>query len=178
MLQTNRRLAAASWMLFAGILAMVAAGCGSVEHHAAFEAAYAPKAETRIEVGQVANRTEKDISPELSQMFNDALSQKLESDHLLWTGGAQGDHLIITTQIVEYEEGNAFQRWLLPGWGSTVLGLHCELKDSGSGRLVGSADARRTVSFGGAYSIGAWKTIFPSVADDVVKDLRSQIPAA
>jgi hypothetical protein len=94
---------------------------------------------------------------------------------LLWTPGSTGDHLIINTKIVEYDEGDAFKRWLLPGWGSTVLSLHCELKDSQSGSIVGNADARRTVSFGGAYTIGAWKTIFASVAKDVVNALRTQM---
>jgi hypothetical protein len=41
--------------------------------------------------------------------------------------------------------------------------------------MVGSVEARRTVSFGGAYTIGAWKTVFASVAKDVVKELQTQM---
>ena len=111
-------------------------------------------------------------------MFTDALTQQLQGDNLLWAGGQPAGHLTIATKIVEYEPGNAFKRWLLPGYGSTVIALHSELKDSASGKLVGPVDARRTVSFGGAFMIGAWRTIFASVAKDVVEELRAQIPAA
>jgi hypothetical protein len=55
------------------------------------------------------------------------------------------------------------------------LSLHCELTDSVGGQKVGSVDARRTVSFGGAYTVGAWATIFSSVAKDVVNELRAQM---
>ncbi len=166
----------ASCLLFS--LAIVSCGCGSVSHSAEFEPTFVPKADTRIEVGPVTNETGKTFDVDLQQMFTDALSEQLQGENLLWTKGQQGDHLIIATKIVEYDEGDAFKRWLLPGWGSTVITLHCELKDSVSGKLVGSVDAHRTVSFGGAYTIGAWKTIFASVAKDVVKELRAQIPSA
>jgi hypothetical protein len=43
-------------------------------------------------------------------------------------------------------------------------------------QLVGSEQARRTVSIGGAYTIGAWRTIFNSIAEDIVDDLREKIP--
>jgi uncharacterized protein DUF4410 len=161
-----------------GSLVIAAAGCGSVSHSAQFEPTFVPKADTRIEVGAVANETGKTFDIDLQKMFSDALSEQLQSGNLLWTQGQQGEHLIIATKIVEYDEGNAFKRWMLPGWGSTVITLHCELKESVSGKLVGSVDARRTVTFGGAYTIGAWRTIFADVAKDVVKELRAQIPAA
>ena len=175
----------AAWLLrnlavlcLLGSFAFAGAGCGSVSHSAQFESSFVPRADTRIEVGPVTNETGKTFDADLPQMFTDALSQQLQSENLLWTQGQQGDHLIIATKIVEYDEGNAMKRWVLPGWGSTVITLHCELKESGSEKLVGSVEAHRTVSFGGAYTIGAWKTIFASVAKDVVKELRAQIPAA
>jgi hypothetical protein len=159
-----------------GGLAIAGFGCGAVSHSAQFEPGFVPNGDTRIEVGPVTNETGKTFDADLPQMFTDALTEQLQKQNLLWTQGLQGDHLIIATKIVEYDEGNAFKRWTLPGWGSTVITLHCELKESGSGKLVGSVEAHRTVSFGGAYTIGAWKTIFGSVAEDVVKELRAQIP--
>lgn len=159
-----------------GGLAIAGFGCGAVSHSAQFELGFVPNGDTRIEVGPVTNETGKTFDADLPQMFTDALTEQLQKQNLLWTQGLQGDHLIIATKIVEYDEGNAFKRWTLPGWGSTVITLHCELKESGSGKLVGSVEAHRTVSFGGAYTIGAWKTIFGSVAEDVVKELRAQIP--
>jgi Domain of unknown function (DUF4410) len=161
-------------LLFCALIAFVTQACGEVQHTSELEAGYVPKADTRIEVGPITNETGKSFDVDIQQMFSDALTQQLQEDNLLWSA-SQGDHLIITTKVVEYEPGNAFKRWLLPGYGSTVLGLHCELKDSVSGNLVGSADARRTVSFGGAYTIGAWKSVFANTAKDVVGELRKQI---
>jgi len=163
------------FLILAGVLFAVA-GCGSVAHHAEFEPQYSEKAATsKIEVGPVTNETGATLEVDVSGMFTQALTEQLQSQQMLWESATPGDHLIISTKVVEYDEGNAFKRWLLPGWGSTVLTLHCELKDSVSGKMVGTADARRTVSFGGAYTIGAWKTIFASVAKDVVSDLRAQL---
>jgi uncharacterized protein DUF4410 len=163
----------------AAVLTVLLAGCGSVSHQAQFEPTYVPKADTRIEVGPVTNDTGKTFDVDVSKMLADALTEQLTSDQLLWaTPQQETGHLIIATKIVDYDEGDAFKRWLLPGWGSTVLSMHCELKDSASGKLIGSVDARRTVSFGGALTIGAWRTIFASVAKDVVKELRSQVSPA
>jgi hypothetical protein len=169
---TSRQLLA---MLLVVGLTLSAYGCGSVSHSAQMEPSFVPKPDTKIGVGPVTNETGQNFDFDVQQTFIDALTEQLQSQDLLWTQGSQGDHLTIVTKIVDYEPGNAFKRWLLPGYGSTVIALHCELKDPNDA-LVGSVDARRTVSFGGAYSIGAWKTIFSSVAKDVVKELRSQIP--
>lgn len=50
----------------------------------------------------------------------------------------------------------------------------CQLRQDG--QVVGTVDAKRTVSIGGAYTIGAWKIVFDNLAGDVVEDLRSKIP--
>jgi hypothetical protein len=86
--------------------------------------------------------------------------------------------LILAAQILDYERGDAFKRWLLPGYGSTVLSVRGELTDTADGRLVGSFEARRTVSIGGAYSAGAWRTIFGKVAADVADDLEEAVKEA
>jgi hypothetical protein len=49
-----------------------------------------------------------------------------------------------------------------------------ELRDE-TNAVVGTVRVRRTVSFGGAYTSGAWRSIFGSVADDIVSELRSKI---
>ena len=71
--------------------------------------------------------------------------------------------------------GNAFQRWLLPGWGSTVLAVRGTLRDQPSGKSAASIDYQRSVHFGGLYTVGAWETIFPSVAGDIAQDLKVKI---
>ena len=152
---------------------MALTGCGAVQHKVTFQDNYSPQAQTKIEVGQVTNETKETFDVNVEQMLTDAFAEELRKETMLWDGGSD-TKLVLSSKIVEYAKGDAFKRWLLPGWGSTVLTIQCDLKDGN--KVVGSAEARRTVSIGGGYTIGAWKTIFASVAKDVVKDLRSQIP--
>ena len=150
---------------------MTLIGCGAVQHKVTFQD-YSPQSQTKIEVGQVTNETKETFDVNVEQMLTDAFAEELRKETMLWDGGSD-TKLVLSSKIVEYAKGDAFKRWLLPGWGSTVLTIQCDLKDGN--KVVGSAEARRTVSIGGGYTIGAWKTIFASVAKDVVEDLRSQI---
>ncbi len=61
----------------------------------------------------------------------------------------------------------------MPGVGSTVLEIHCDMKERGE--VIGVADARRTVEAGDGYTIGAWRTVFSDVANDVVADVAGQL---
>jgi len=155
------------------LLSLALIGCGSVEHKLDLQSSYSPAVATKIEVGKVTNETGQTFDVNVEQMLTDALAEKLGEKNLLWTG-QQEEKLLLLSKIVEYEKGNAFKRWLLPGWGSTVIAIHADLKKGD--QLVGSEQARRTVSIGGAYTIGAWRTIFNSIAEDIVDDLREKIP--
>ena len=159
------------------LLGFMLSGCGTVTHEAALLSNYVPEPRSRVEVGKVTNATGQapkvdDQDVNIEQLLSDALTEKLRQEDFLWAGDP-GRKLVLITKIVEYEPGDAFKRWLLPGWGSTIVSVECDLRDAD--QLVGTVRARRTVSFGGAYTIGAWRTIFASVADDVVSELRSKI---
>jgi hypothetical protein len=156
-----------NWLFF-GVLAVLAFttyGCGSVQHKVSFQENYAIQPDTRLEVGKVTNETGQTFDVDVVQMLTDGLSGALGEKKLLWTGG-EAHKLVIDSKIVEYEKGDAFKRWLLPGWGATVLSVQAVLKDGD--QSVGTAEARRTVSAGGGYTIGAWRTVFNSLANDVV----------
>jgi len=170
-----RRIAGTLWI--AVLLGLVLSGCGAVSHEATMLGTYVPDPASRIEVGTVTNATGlvpkvDDEVVNIEQLLSDALAEKLRGGDLLWTGDPSRK-LVLVTKIVEYEAGDAFKRWLLPGWGSTVVSVEGELRDAN--QLVGTVRARRTVSFGGAYTISAWRTIFATVAADVVSELRSKI---
>jgi len=109
----------------------------------------------------------------VEHMLRRALTEKLTAEKLLWNDTTP-KKLVLDSKILDYDEGNAFKRWLLPGWGATVLTIQSDLRQDG--QLVGTVDAKRTVSAGGGYTIGAWKTIFDNIAGDIVEDLREKIP--
>ena len=156
------------------ILCLLSA-CGTVEHKLTLVDNFSPDLTTGVEVGKVTNETGKTFGPEINveDMLRRALTEKLTADYLLSNNTTQ-NKLVLDSKILDYDEGNAFKRWLLPGWGATVLTIQSDLRKDG--QLVGTVDAKRTVSAGGGYTIGAWKTIFDNLASDVVEDLRAKVP--
>lgn len=155
------------------LLMAIVSGCGSVNHKLSLLDDYTLQPRTKIEVGKVTNETGKAFDIDIEQMLTEAFAEVLRKEKLLPVGG-EGHRLVLTIRIVEYEKGSAFKRWLLPGWGSTVISIEGDLRDVD--QVVGSFQARRTVSIGGGFTIGEWRKIFASIAKDVVKDLRSKIP--
>jgi len=155
-----------------GVALLCAAGCGSVQHKASFNDAFTPSAGTKIAVGTVKNETGQQFDVDVEQMLSDALAEKLRKQNML-SESQESSQLLLTCKIVEYQKGDAFKRWLLPGWGSTVLSIQGNLIDKDE--IIGTVQARRTVSVGGGYTIGAWRTVFASLAEDIVKDINSAL---
>ncbi|MDH3280585.1 MAG: DUF4410 domain-containing protein [Gammaproteobacteria bacterium] len=148
------------------------AACGTVRHEAQLESGYVPPALARVELGDVSNATGNSYDIDIETMLADALMERLAKENLLATT-SDSEPLTLRVEIVEYAKGSATLRWLAPGAGKTVLEVRCELLDGE--KIIGSADARRSVAWGGAYSAGAWKSIFRDVADDVVKDVATRL---
>ena len=152
---------------------LLVAGCGTVEHRVALEQQYVVQPGTKVEVGAVKNQTGKTFEIDVQKMLADALGNALRERNLQWKGEAT-PKLVLAADIVEYEAGDAFKRWLMPGWGATVLVVRGTLVDADN-RTVGSVEAKRTVEAGGGYTIGAWETIFRDVANDIVTRLGEQL---
>ena len=80
----------------------------------------------------------------------------------------------IDTTIEEYEPGDAFKRWLMPGWGATNLVVQVSIKDL-SGSVVGEMKISRNIAAGGGYTIGAWEYVFTDVAKAIIEELKKRI---
>lgn len=155
------------------VAGLLVAGCGTVEHKIELDQQYSVKPGTKVVLGAVKNQTGQSFDIDVEKMLGDAFSQALKDKNLEWTGG-EVPKLILTADIVQYDKGDAFKRWLVPGWGATVLVVRGALYESDD-RKVGSVDAKRTVDAGGGYTVGAWQTIFRNVADDVIVKLAEQV---
>ena len=169
---------ACAWCVLV-LIGLVLVGCGAVSREARFGATYSPERGALVEVGKVTNATGRtpsvDNQPvDIEGLLTGKLTEKLSEKRLLWTG-TPDRRLILNTNIVEYEPGDAFKRWLMPGWGSTVMVVACELRDE-TDTVIGTLRVRRTVDAGGAYTIGVWRSIFSKVAGDIVSELQSKIP--
>jgi hypothetical protein len=156
-----------------GLAMLFAVGCGTVEHKVSLENGYRVQPGTKVVVGPVQNKTGQSFDIDVDKMLADALTQRLKDQDLYWTSDPT-PKLTLSADIVQYAKGDAFKRWLMPGWGSTVLVVHATLTDAGS-HEVGAVDAKRTVDAGGGYTIGAWESIFRDIAGDVVTDLEKQV---
>ena len=94
-------------------------GCGTVNTTSDFRGNLLA-ADSRFSVGQVTNQSGVEV-PEvnLTQLLKDALAKELEEMKMLATTDSNG--LVIDATIVEYQEGSAFKRWLLPGWAAIFV---------------------------------------------------------
>lgn len=155
------------------MLVLLLAACGTVEHKVALDQGYAARPGTKVVLGPVRNQTGQTFDIDVEKMLADALTQTLKDKNLQWTSDP-APRLVLTADIVQYEKGDAFKRWLWPGYGSTVLVVRGGLADA-DGRKVGSVDAKRTVDAGGGYTVGAWESIFRNVAEDIVAKLSEQL---
>ena len=156
-----------------GIVTLMFWRCGSVQHQAKLNKEYLPKEDLSIKVAKVVNDTGFTFDIDIEDRLAVALEDQLLEEDLLWLGGNE-PALIMESRIVEYKKGDAFKRWMMPGWGATELSIRCELKDD-KNHSVGSVAASREIAAGGGYTIGAWETVFKDVAKDVAKDLRGQL---
>jgi hypothetical protein len=131
----------------------------------------------KIEIARVADATRAASGIDTPALLRSALEESLTDAGLLWKGDVVEDRYALELEVVDYEPGNAFKRWLLPGYGSTILRVHGRLVDPRTGAVAAEIDHQRSVVFGGAYTIGAWRGVFASVANDVVRDLENHTRA-
>jgi hypothetical protein len=148
-------------------------GCGTIKVAGDFKGMnLAP--ETKVEVGKIVNQgNAKEFDDEVQQICKNSLINKFQKEKILWASDTGGIKAILDIYLIEYQKGDAFKRWLLPGWGATVVTLKAEFKDE-KGNTLGIIDCHRTVEAGGGYTIGAWKTIFNDVADDIYEQFKEK----
>ena len=113
--------------------------------------------------GHVWKEGEEQVN--LAQSLKDALDICLQKENMM------GNDYVIKTTIVHYDPGNAFKRWLMPGYGSTELKTRSEVYDK-ENKLIAVIPVERYVGFGGVFSIGAWKRVIDEVATEIVNVLK------
>ena len=158
--------------IVAALAVMMVAGCGSVRHAGQYDREFVPMQGMKVEVGPVVNTTGRSFEADIVPLFRNALSADLSDADLLWSATSTTGHLVLSTKILEYEPGCSLTRWLVPGWGTAALTVHCEMKDSETHTFVGSIDARRTISIG---RFAGWRVIMADVGADVAGELKRKL---
>jgi uncharacterized lipoprotein YajG len=129
-----------------------------------------PDYKYKIKQITVSDAAKFEIEP--AELLQTALEESLREKGLLLDDDSVKQYYFISARILDYEMGNAFKRWLMPGYGSTVLGVHTDVIDSETGETLTYMEHRQTTAAGGLYSVGAWESIFTSVANDITTDIE------
>lgn len=163
------------YALFLPVVLLALSGCVTVPGPTKSVSALLPKPGAGVHLASVRNTSGAPLEVDVERLLRDAMTTTLKEKGLDRSPGAPGEHFALTLEITEYRPGNAFQRWLVPGWGSTVLVVRGALRDPKTNELAAVIDHERSVAAGGLFSIGAWESIFTDVADDLAKDLKTRI---
>ena len=162
-------------------LAVLLCACGSRRHEMVFaDGASGLPAATKYCVLDAEDRSghvfeEGEDSIDLDVAMTQALVAEL-SEANMYALDCAGVYRIQPV-ITAYEPGSAFGRWLMPGVGSTELDVTSEVADH-DGVRVGEIQTHTSVDFGGAFTVGAWETIFGDTAADIVDELRETMELA
>ena len=149
---------------------MMFSACGFGHHHLTLDQGYALEENAKIEVEKVRNKSGKALEVQAETLLQEALKEEFRSAGLLWVPGS-GPRLTLACRILDYEKGNAFMRWMIPGWGRTVLKTRCKLIDQD--RVIGKMEANRSIDIGGMLEVDGWIAIFEKTAKDIVADIKA-----
>ncbi len=149
---------------------LILSGCGATQFDSKLPDSFMIQTGQTIELLPIENATGKTLEIPADQIFNEYMGNLLRERKLLNLTPAPAS-IVMKAKLLEYEPGSAFGRWLLPGVGTTICTVSAEILDKKTGALVGRLDSRQTVSFGGAYSVGAENYICKRVADDLIGEL-------
>lgn len=158
-------------------VALLLAACASAQQSRVVRLSQELPPDTKITIGEISSRIS---GPEVGDidvegLMTQSLLKALEETNKGWSGDQSEEYATINLRIVDYKPGNAFGRWLMPGLGATVLSVEGNLvKGPGPEELAKIRD-QRGVYAGGAFSIGAWRTIFDTVARDIIDGVGQRI---
>lgn len=163
-------------ILFPLLILVLLAGCGTRRHEMVFDNGHSElPSNARYYISKVYDQSgytfpEGEESINIAQSMEKSLIDELKKEGL-YDDKMQG--YSIEPSIHKYEPGNAFGRWLMPGAGSTLLQVSSKVEKSN--QLIGNIETKNSIDAGGAYSIGAWKTIFEDAAIEIVKELKESM---
>lgn len=160
------------------LITVLLGACGTHRHDMEFSAgktAIPASAKYRVEpaVDDTGfNFDEEEESIDIGKAMTDALILKLQEENL-YAEKSAGSFAVKPT-VTGYEPGNAFGRWLMPGMGSTKVEVSSAVLNPEE-QTIGNIKTRNTVDGGGAFTVGAWKSVFADAAEEVVKELKESM---
>jgi hypothetical protein len=114
---------------------------------------------------------------DVAETFRDDLKHALSERgyQVADSANAPPGALVVQCEFVTYEEGSAFKRWIMPGWGATQATVLTTFADQKTGAPLGSLMTSQAVGAGGLYTIGQYRLILISVAGQVATAIDNKI---
>jgi len=128
----------------------------------------------KVELNSVRIPPDNSYEIDAAGLMRTALVSALDERDMAWEGNPSTERLIFDVTVEDYEPGNAFKRWILPGFGATILHVSGVLTDASTGEVVGELYQERNIYSGGAFTIGMWENVFQAVAEDIVNELENR----
>ena len=169
---TDRRQGICRWFVFSPVLlgGLVLLGCAtqSATHvQQPFEAVK----HRAIRIEPCADRTgfmgERDLAGEATRV----LTKKIQATQLFEI--TPDAHLVLTCDIERFAEGSALKRWVMPGWGSTLVSVAVMVWEKPGDNILSTFRSQSSVKEGGLYTVGADQYILSVAFNDIVDQLRS-----
>jgi len=147
-------------------------GCSSAPDEN--ETMYRQLPNVKMRVVDVSNDTEELFDVDVIGMLWSALDQSLKRRDMLWTGEAAYAPYTIKAEIIKYQKGSAWYRWVLPMWGKTYLTVKCDVIKDGS--IFTTVEAQKEITIGdGTFTRGGWRKIFGEVAEDLIQQIAAKV---
>src|SRR5215469_591312 len=109
-------------------ITLLLTGCfGAASHNLTLSPGYVPPPQSRVEVAPVTNDTGEQFNFDVCSELQTALNEELTRQHLDIASMPDAQKLVLQARILDYEKGNAFKRWLWPGYGGTRLIVQASL---------------------------------------------------
>jgi hypothetical protein len=173
-----KHVSSGHWLYMTGnvlLFSVVLLGCGATSFDDKLPESVTLPPGGKLELLPIENSTGHELTVRVDQIFNDYMMKRLREREILHTSVDQPATFVLKTKLIEYEEGSAAGRWLLPGLGTTICTVYAELLDKQTGAVKGSLTSRQTVSVGGLYSVGAENYICERCADEIVAKLDKDL---
>jgi len=161
-----------SILLSAFILAVFMAGCGTKSTYIQTPGTQAVNQADGFKVGKVNDQSGFQFAPNDADAFNLADAMTAALGTALTNHGLTGAGYSVDVNILAYSPGNAFARWLIPGAGATLLSVEALIVDK-NGDQAAKIPVERHISAGGGFTIGAYKSIFGDVAQEIAAVIKN-----
>jgi hypothetical protein len=154
---------------------LLSAGCATGPEPTRVESSGLPKPGAKVAAATIGNKSGAVFEYDVENLLRNAIEEALKKENLSVDTPIKKPDFALSLFITEYRPGDAFKRWLLPGYGGTVLAVDGELRDAKDHALIATIKHEQGVYAGGVFTIGAWEYIFDTVAADIARDLKVKI---